>query len=111
MSKRMNNFAIAGLGITPMGRIYGKTAAGFAQEAVQLAAADAGINVADIDGLLINSPGDLNVQLQKRLGLRNTKLLARQNFCADTAAKGADDFALNRCIKFATDHTLGLGGN
>jgi acetyl-CoA acetyltransferase len=76
MSKRTNNFAIAGLGITPMGRIYGKTAAGFAQEAIQLAAADAGINVADIDGLLINSPGDLNVQLQKRLGLRNTKLLA-----------------------------------
>jgi acetyl-CoA acetyltransferase len=76
MSKRTNNFAIAGLGITPMGRIYGKTGAGFAQEAIQLAAADAGINVADIDGLLINSPGDLNVQLQKRLGLRNTKLLA-----------------------------------
>jgi acetyl-CoA acetyltransferase len=76
MSKRTNNFAIAGLGITPMGRIYGKTAAGFAQEAIQLAAADAGINVANIDGLLINSPGDLNVQLQKRLGLRNTKLLA-----------------------------------
>jgi acetyl-CoA acetyltransferase len=76
MSKRTNNFAIAGLGITPMGRIYGKTAAGFAQEAIQLAAADAGINVADIDGLLINSPGDLNVQLQKRLGLRDTKLLA-----------------------------------
>jgi acetyl-CoA acetyltransferase len=76
MSKRTNNFAIAGLGITPMGRIYGKTAAGFAQEAIQLAAADAGINVAEIDGLLINSPGDLNVQLQKRLGLRNTKLLA-----------------------------------
>jgi acetyl-CoA acetyltransferase len=76
MSKRTNNFAIAGLGITPMGRIYGKTAAGFAQEAIQLAASDAGINVADIDGLLINSPGDLNVQLQKRLGLRDTKLLA-----------------------------------
>lgn len=76
MPKRTNNFAIAGLGITPMGRIYGKTAAGFAQEAVQLAVADAGLSMGDIDGLLINSPGDLNVQLQKRLGLRNTKLLA-----------------------------------
>ena len=87
MSKRTNNFAIAGLGITPMGRIYGKTAAGFAQEAVQLAAADAGINVADIDGLLINSPGDLNVQLQKRLGLRNTKLLAEyQSFGSSAGA-------------------------
>ena len=87
MSKRTNNFAIAGLGITPMGRIYGKTAAGFAQEAIQLAAADAGINVADIDGLLINSPGDLNVQLQKRLGLRNTKLLAEyQSFGSSAGA-------------------------
>lgn len=87
MPKRTNNFAIAGLGITPMGRIYGKTAAGFAQEAVQLAAADAGINVADIDGLLINSPGDLNVQLQKRLGLRNTKLLAEyQSFGSSAGA-------------------------
>ena len=76
MPKRTNNFAIAGLGITPMGRIYGKTAAGFAQDAVQLAVADAGLEMGDIDGLLINSPGDLNVQLQKRLGLRNTKLLA-----------------------------------
>lgn len=76
MTKRTNNFAIAGLGITPMGRIYGRTAAGFAQDAVQLAVADAGLEMGDIDGLLINSPGDLNVQLQKRLGLRNTKLLA-----------------------------------
>jgi acetyl-CoA acetyltransferase len=87
MSKRTNNFAIAGLGITPMGRIYGKTAAGFAQEAIQLAAIDAGISVADIDGLLINSPGDLNVQLQKRLGMRNTKLLAEyQSFGSSAGA-------------------------
>jgi acetyl-CoA acetyltransferase len=76
MPRRTNNFAIAGLGITEMGRIYGRTAAGFAQEAVQLAVADAGLTMADIDGLLINSPGDLNLQLQRRLGLRNTKLLA-----------------------------------
>ena len=73
---RRNNFAIAGIGITPMGRIYGKTAAGFARDAVQLAVADAGLTMTDIDGLLINSPGDLNLQLQRGLGLRNTKLLA-----------------------------------
>ena len=76
MVKRQTNFAIAGLGITPMGRVYGKTTAGFAREAVQLAVADAGLTMADIDGLLINSPGDLNLQLQRGLGLRNTKLLA-----------------------------------
>ena len=76
MPRRTNNFAIAGLGITPMGRIYGKTAAGFAHDAVQLAVDDADLSMGDIDGLLINSPGDLNLQLQRRLGLRNTKLLA-----------------------------------
>ena len=76
MPRRTNNFAIAGLGITPMGRIYGKTAAGFARDAVQLAVADAGLQMSDIDGLLINSPGDLNVGLQRQLGLRNTRLLA-----------------------------------
>ena len=76
MNRRRNNFAIAGIGITPMGRIYGKTAAGFARDAVQLAVADAGLTMADIDGLLINSPGDLNLQLQRGLGLHNTKLLA-----------------------------------
>ena len=41
------------------------TSAGFAQDAVQLAVADAGLAVRDIDGLLINSPGDLNLQLQR----------------------------------------------
>ncbi len=76
MNRRRNNFAIAGIGITPMGRIYGKTAAGFARDAVQLAVADAGLTMADIDGLLINSPGDLTLQLQRGLGLHNTKLLA-----------------------------------
>lgn len=76
MVRRSNNFAIAGIGITPMGRIYGRTTASFAQEAVLLAVADAGLTMADVDGLLINSPGDLNLQLQRRLGLRNTKLLA-----------------------------------
>lgn len=71
-----DDFAIAGLGITEMGRVYGKNAFGFAREALQLAVADAGIGLGDVDGLLINSPGDLNVYLQRWLGLRNTKLLA-----------------------------------
>ena len=76
MNRKPPNFAIAGVGITEMGRVYGKTASSFAREAVQLAVCDAGLQVSDIDGLLINSPGDLNVFLQRGLGLRNTKLLA-----------------------------------
>ncbi len=86
MSRR-HNFAIAGLGITEMGRVYGKTATAFAREAVQLAVADAGLEMNDIDGLLINSPGDLNVWLQRGLGLRNTKLLAEyQSFGSSAGA-------------------------
>jgi acetyl-CoA acetyltransferase len=71
-----HDFAIAGLGITPMGRIYGRTTSSFAREAVRLAVDDAGLTLADIDGLLINSPGDLNLGLQRALGLKQTKLLA-----------------------------------
>ncbi|MFN0027059.1 MAG: thiolase family protein [Acidimicrobiales bacterium] len=70
------NFAIAGLGITPMGRIYGRSAASFAAEAIDLACADAGIGRGDIDGLLINSPGALGPFLQWTLGLRDLRLLS-----------------------------------
>lgn len=69
-------FAIAGLGITPMGRIYGRNAASFAAEAIDLACADAGLGRSDIDGLLINSPGALGPFLQWTLGLRDLKLLS-----------------------------------
>ena len=87
MARRTNDFAIVGLGITPMGRVYGRTAAGFAQDAVQLAVADAGLSMHDVDGLLINSPGDLNLQLQRRLGLRNAKLVAEyQSFGSSAGA-------------------------
>ena len=77
MTRKQNNFAIAGIGITPMGRIYGKTAAGFAREAVQLAVADAGLTMDDIDGLLINSPGDLNLSLQRGLGSTQHQVASR----------------------------------
>ncbi len=69
-------FAIAGLGITPMGRIYGRDAVGFAAEALRLAVADAGLRVEDVDGLLFNSPGVLNPTLQWALGLRDLRLLS-----------------------------------
>jgi len=70
------HFAIAGLGVTPMGRIYGRTPASFAGEAIKLAAADAGLTLADIDGLLINSPGALNIWLARSLGLHDLRMLS-----------------------------------
>src|SRR4030095_5224201 len=48
--------AIAGLGITPQGKVYGTNAIGFAADAVRLALDDAGLARTDLDGLLVN-PG------------------------------------------------------
>ena len=49
--------AIAGLGITKMGKNYAHpNAIGFATEALELALADAGLRRSDLDGVLVN-PG------------------------------------------------------
>ncbi|MBE1536960.1 thiolase family protein [Actinomadura algeriensis] len=69
---------IAGLGLTEFGKIYGRTPADFAIEAVARAAEDAGLALGDIDGLLVN-PGvgnDIDLRLQSSLGMRDTRLLA-----------------------------------
>ena len=47
--------AIAGLGITEMGKVYGRTATDFAAEAIALALDDAGLEADEIDGLLITA--------------------------------------------------------
>ena len=46
--------AIAGLGMTKMGRIYGSSPIDFAVQAVAEAIDDCGIDKSDIDGLLIS---------------------------------------------------------
>jgi len=83
--------AIAGLGITPQGKVYGNSAMGFAVDAVSLALADAGLERADLDGLLLN-PGlawhDLGMgsfQLQQAMGLKNLRLSATMNLGGATA--------------------------
>ena len=71
------NTAIVGLGLTEMGKVYGRTAAQFAVEAITKAAEDAGLTLADIDGLLVN-PGignDTDLRLQSTLQMRHTRLL------------------------------------
>ncbi|MFC5992837.1 thiolase family protein [Pseudonocardia hispaniensis] len=71
---------IAGLGLTEVGKVYGKTSFDFASEAVRLAAADAGLTMDDIDGLLIN-PGmslpALDLTLARRLGMRDLRMLTQ----------------------------------
>ncbi|MDX2600339.1 thiolase family protein [Streptomyces caniscabiei] len=77
--------AIAGVGLTEVGKVYGRTAVEFADEAVRLAVADAGLKLRDVDGLLINAgkcPG-VDLSLAKRLGLRDLTLLCEvQSFGA-----------------------------
>jgi acetyl-CoA acetyltransferase len=83
--------AVAGLGITPQGKVYGSNAMGFAVEAVRLALEDAGLERGDLDGLLLNpgiswnDQGMGSFQLQQALGLRDLRLTASMNLGGATA--------------------------
>jgi acetyl-CoA acetyltransferase len=70
--------AIVGLGITEMGKIYGRSTADFAADAILRACRDGGLALSDLDGLLTNSgltPG-LGLPLSRELGLQNLRLLS-----------------------------------
>src|SRR5579859_5057471 len=71
--------AIAGLGMTELGKVYGRSSRRLAAEAVRLAVADAGLGLADLDGLLVCpgiAPGALDVGLAQLIGLRDLRLLS-----------------------------------
>lgn len=79
--KSKHRAAIVGIGITEMGKIYGRTDADFASEAIALALADSGLAKSDIDGLLISptsQPG-MTPWLHMTLGLRDLSLLSMMN--------------------------------
>src|SRR5262249_47192548 len=78
---------IAGLGMTEIGKIYGRPPAVFAAQAVRRAVADAGLSLTDVDGLLTSSgatagPG---LDLQRHLGLTNLRLLTDMQAFGATA--------------------------
>jgi hypothetical protein len=79
--------AIAGLGLTELGKVYGPTAADFAGEAVRRAAADAGLALGDIDGLLLSSgtTGGVHLDLQRDLELTDLRLLSEMQAYGSTA--------------------------
>jgi acetyl-CoA acetyltransferase len=93
MESMKGRAAIAGLGITAMGRIPGHDSNWFAGEAVRLAVEDAGLNKGDIDGLLINAGitgttgGGLSLALQNYLGFTRLRLLNHMNAAGSTAAQ------------------------
>jgi acetyl-CoA acetyltransferase len=73
--------AIAGLGLTEIGKVYGRSAASFAAEAVRLAVQDAGLGFAEVDGLLVSSgkSGGVDLSLAEGLGLSNLSILLQMN--------------------------------
>jgi acetyl-CoA acetyltransferase len=79
---------IAGLGLTDLGKVYGRTPGDFAADAVRRAADDAGLRLADIDGLLTSSgvTGGVSVDLQRDLGLTDLRLLSHMQSYGSTAA-------------------------
>jgi len=80
--------AIVGLGMTELGRVYGRTATQFAGDAVRRAAADAGLALDDIDGLLISSgvTNGVHLDLQLDLNLHDLNLLSEMQAFGSTAA-------------------------
>ena len=79
--------AIAGLGITEMGKVYGRTASDFAGEAIALALEDAGLEAGEVDGLLINANQSTEMvpTLQFSLGLTDLTLVNVMSAFGSTA--------------------------
>lgn len=80
--------AIVGLGLTEVGKVYGRTASEFAADAVRLAVADAGLTLGDVDGLLVNARTGtgLNLGLASALSLHDLRMLAEVNAFGASAA-------------------------
>jgi acetyl-CoA acetyltransferase len=78
--------AVAGLGVTAMGKIYGRSASDFAAEAIQLALVDAGLHKAEVDGLLINAnlSAEMNPSTQMALGFQDLALFNVMNAYGST---------------------------
>jgi acetyl-CoA acetyltransferase len=79
--------AIVGLGMTELGKVYGRSPRRLAADAVRRAVADAGLGLGDLDGLIVShglggSPG---IELAETLGLRDLRLLTLMNSFGATA--------------------------
>jgi acetyl-CoA acetyltransferase len=79
--------AIAGLGMTELGKVYGRSPRRLAADAVRAAAADAGLSLADLDGLIVSTglSGSPGIELAGTLGLRDLRLLTQMNSYGATA--------------------------
>jgi acetyl-CoA acetyltransferase len=75
--------------MTDLGKVYGRTAAQYAGDAVRLAVADAGLELGDVDGLLTSAgvSGGVGLALQRDLGLRDLRLLSEMQSYGSTAGQ------------------------
>ncbi|NMO03064.1 thiolase family protein [Gordonia sp. TBRC 11910] len=81
--------AIAGLGMSEIGKVYGHKASDFASIAVHNAVADAGLALSDVDGLIVSSGigSGVNVSLAAKMGLTDLNLLTSMQAFGSTAAQ------------------------
>jgi acetyl-CoA acetyltransferase len=86
-SNRHRRAVIAGLGLTEMGPIYGRSAAGLAADAIRSAVSDAGLSLSEVDGLLTSNgtTGGVGLGLQRDLGLYDLRLLSEMQGFGSTA--------------------------
>jgi acetyl-CoA acetyltransferase len=81
--------AIVGLGLSEIGKVYGRSATSFALEAIDRALDDAGLKKEQLDGLLMQSgisqPG-IGLQLQNHGAFRNLRLVNHMNAMGATPA-------------------------
>src|SRR5215218_6610265 len=103
-SNPLQRAAIVGLGITETGKVYGRSAADFAAEAARFAVDDAGLTMADVDGLLASSglSGGVDIRLARQLGLRNLGLLSQISQAGSTACAQVQIAALAIAAGLAT---------
>jgi acetyl-CoA acetyltransferase len=79
--------AIVGLGITDVGRVYGRTASDFAVDAVQRALSDCGLTPADIDGVVTSyGMSGSFADVGASLGMRDLRLNVNMSAAGATAS-------------------------
>jgi acetyl-CoA acetyltransferase len=83
----LTDTAIAGLGMTELGKVYDRSPRRLAADAVRAAADDAGLPLAALDGLIVSNglSGSPGVELAAALGLRDLRLLTQMNSYGATA--------------------------
>ena len=83
----MTETAIAGLGMTELGKVYGRSPRRLAADAVRAAAEDAGLPLSDLDGLIVSTglSGSPGIELAETLGLRDLRLLTQMSSYGATA--------------------------